>query len=159
MQYGPSLPAFRDIGKEKVNGVLYLHGCRVPQDEIGNAFEKKYRTSSDAMPAHLSGCQPYDAPMSGRPRRPSPAAPASPARSAEPQGRRPHPQHDLSRRQRRHRFIPDEQAAYAYPDQTKDPSLGMPHSSCRSRTTPTDGPDRPGAYDTAAFQMPPWIKA
>jgi branched-chain amino acid transport system substrate-binding protein len=160
MQYGPSLPAFRDIGKEKVNGVLYSTVVGVPQDEIGNAFEKKYKDKFGANAGHLSGCQPYDGAHGGRSRQRSPAAPANRQRRAEPQGRRSHPHDDLSRRQRRHPLHPDEQAAYAYPDQTKDPSLGMPHFilQIQDYTKPT-ALIAPVPYDTAAFAMPPWIKA
>ena len=43
MQYGPSIPAFRDVGKEAVNGVLYATVIAALQDEIGNDFEKRYK--------------------------------------------------------------------------------------------------------------------
>ncbi len=48
MQYGPSIPAFRDIGKQAVNGVLYATVVAALQDEIGNAFEKRYKAKFGA---------------------------------------------------------------------------------------------------------------
>ena len=39
MQYGPSIPAFREIAKEASNGVLYATVVGALQDEIGTAFE------------------------------------------------------------------------------------------------------------------------
>ena len=48
MQYGPSIPAFRDVGKEAVNGVLYATVIAALQDEIGNDFEKRYKAKFGA---------------------------------------------------------------------------------------------------------------
>jgi branched-chain amino acid transport system substrate-binding protein len=133
----------------------------VPQDEIGNAFEKKYKEKFGANAGHLSGCQPYDGAYIWA------TAAAIAGGSGEPgneeQNRK------VADRIRSMiyrgvngvtRFIPDEQAAYAYPDQTKDPSLGMPHFilQIQDHTKPT-ALIAPAPYDTAAFQMPPWIKA
>lgn len=161
MQYGPSLPAFRDIGKEKINGVLFSTVIGVPQDEIGLAFERKYKEKFGANAGHLSGCQPYDgcyvwsisAALAGGTGEPG----------NEEQNRK------VADRMRSliyrgvngvTRFIPDEQAAYAYPDQTRDPSLGMPHFilQIQDHTKPTSL-IAPSPYDTAKFLIPPWIKA
>ena len=60
MQYGPSIPAFRDIGKEAVNGVLYATVVAALHDEIGKAFEARYKAKFGPQAGHLSGCQPYD---------------------------------------------------------------------------------------------------
>lgn len=43
MQYGPSLAAFREIGKEWTNGVLYSTVIAALQDDIGQAFIKRYK--------------------------------------------------------------------------------------------------------------------
>ncbi len=58
------------------------------------------------------------------------------------------------------RFIKDEQTAYQYPTQTKDPSLGMPHQFLQIQDY-TKGPALiwPQPYDTGKFVTPPWIKA
>ena len=41
MQYGPSLAAFREIGKEATTGVLYSTVVAALQDEMGNEFGKR----------------------------------------------------------------------------------------------------------------------
>jgi len=56
MQYGPSIPAFRDIGKAAVNGVLYATVVAALQDEIGTAFEKRYKAKFGPKAGQLSGC-------------------------------------------------------------------------------------------------------
>ncbi len=57
------------------------------------------------------------------------------------------------------RFIKDEQAAYTYPTQTADSSLGMPHQFLQIQDY-TKGPGliAPAPYGTAKFMLPPWIK-
>jgi branched-chain amino acid transport system substrate-binding protein len=60
MQYGPSLAAFREIGKESVEGVVYGTVIAALQDEIGQAFEQRYKAKFGADASHLSGSQPYD---------------------------------------------------------------------------------------------------
>jgi len=161
MQYGPSLPSFRDIGKEKVDGVLYSTVIGVPRDDIGNAFEKKYKEKYGANAGHLSGCQSYDGAYIWA------TAAAIAGGSGEPGNEEQNRKVADRMRSMIYRgvcgvthFIPDEQAAYAYPDQTKDPSLGMPHFilQIQDHTKPT-ALIAPSPYDTAAFKMPPWIKA
>ena len=51
MQYGPSIPAFREIGGESVNGVIYSTVVATLPDEIGNDFTKRYveRYGEDAV--------------------------------------------------------------------------------------------------------------
>jgi branched-chain amino acid transport system substrate-binding protein len=58
------------------------------------------------------------------------------------------------------RFIPNEQAAYQYPVQTKDSSLGMPHQFLQIHDF-KKGPALigPEPYATGKFVIPPWIKA
>jgi branched-chain amino acid transport system substrate-binding protein len=57
------------------------------------------------------------------------------------------------------RFIPNEQSAYTYPTQTKDPSLGMPHQFLQIQDhTKTPVLIAPPPYETATFVLPPWIK-
>lgn len=161
MQYGPSLPAFRDIGKEAVNGVLFSTVIGVPQDEIGLAFEARYKEKFGPTAGHLSGCQPYDGAYIWA------TAAAIAGGTGEPgneeQNRK------IAARMRAMiwrgvngvtRFIPDEQAAYSYPNQTKDPSLGMPHYALQIQdyTKPT-ALIAPAPYDTQPFVLPPWIKA
>jgi branched-chain amino acid transport system substrate-binding protein len=60
MQYGPSLAAFREIGKETTNGVLYSTVIAALQDEIGQAFSKRYRDRFGPDSSPLVGAQVYD---------------------------------------------------------------------------------------------------
>ena len=161
MQYGPSIPAFRDIGKEAVNGVLYATVVAALPDEIGKAFEARYKAKFGPQAGHLSGCQPYDgcyfwataAALAGGTGEPG----------DEAQNRK------VAARMRAQifrgvngvtRFVPGEQAAYQYPAQTRDPSLGMPHQFLQIQDY-REGPAliAPAPYDTGKFTTPPWIKA
>jgi branched-chain amino acid transport system substrate-binding protein len=161
MQYGPSIPAFRDVGKQAVNGVLYATVVAALQDEIGSAFERRYKAKFGATAGHLSGCQPYDGCYIWA------AAAALAGGTGEPgndaQNRK------VADRMRSMiyrgvngvtRFIANEQTAYQYPTQTKDPSLGMPHQFLQIQDY-TKGPAliSPPPYDTGKFTTPPWIKA
>ena len=161
MQYGPSLPSFRDIGKEATNGVLYATVVGCLQDEIGNAFEARYKAKFGANAGHNSGAQSYDGAYVWA------AAAALAGGSGEPGNEDQNRKVADRMRSMIHRgvtgttqFIPDEQAAYTYRTQTKDPSLGMPHQFLQIHDY-TKGVDliAPPPYDTAKFQMPPWIKA
>jgi branched-chain amino acid transport system substrate-binding protein len=161
MQYGPSIPAFRDIGKDAVNGVLYATVVAPLQDQIGTDFEKRYKTKFGPNAGHLSGGQPYDGAYIWA------AAAAMAGGTGEPgndaQNRK------VADRMRgmiyrgvngTTRFIPNEQAAYQYPTQTKDPSLGMPHQFLQIHDF-KKGPalTGPEPYATGKFTTPPWIKA
>lgn len=159
LQYGPSVPAFREIGKEAVNGVLYGTVIAALQDEIGNDFERRYKEQFGENAGHLSGCQPYDGAYVW-------AVAASLAGGTgepynEEQNRK------VADRMRSliyrgvngvTRFKPDVQAAYSYPTQTDDPSLAMPHQFLQIQDY-TQGPlvVSPEPYTTADFVLPPWM--
>ncbi len=160
MQYGPSIPAFRDIGKAATNGIIYATVVGALQDEIGTAFEKRYKAKFGANAGHNSGAQSYDGAMVWA------TAAALAGGTGEPgnadQNRK------VADRMRSMiwrgvtgttRFIADEQAAYTYPTQTADSSLGMPHQFLQIQDF-AKGPGliAPAPYATAKFVMPPWIK-
>ena len=161
MQYGPSIPAFREIGGESVNGVIYSTVVATLPDEIGNDFTKRYveRYGEDAVA--LTAGMSYDsvhyfanaAAIAG-----GLGAPGDIEQNRKVAAQ-------LKRTIYRGvngitRFDQEIQAAVPYPDDTRDPSLGMPHQYLQI-TDHTQGPGliAPTPYDTAAFQMPPWIKA
>jgi branched-chain amino acid transport system substrate-binding protein len=161
MQYGPSIPAFRDIAKEASKGVLYATVVGALQDEIGAAFETRYKAKFGANAGHNSGAQPYDGAYVWA------TAAALAGGSGEPgndaQNRK------VADRMRSMiwrgvtgttRFIADEQSAYTYPTQVNDPSLAMPHQFLQIQD-PTKGGllVAPAPYDTAKFMLPPWMKA
>jgi len=161
MQYGPSLAAFREIGKDSTNGVLYSTVIAALQDEIGQAFIKRYKDRFGADSSPLVGAQVYDscqyyaiaAALAG----------GTGAPGDEAQNRK------ISERLRRliyrgvmgttHFFYP-EQAAIPYPDATDDPSLGMPHQYLQIQDFTKDpAMIAPPPYETAKFVLPPWWKA
>lgn len=160
MQYGPSIPAFREIAKETANGILYATLVGALQDEIGTAFEKRYKEKFGANAGHNSGAQPYDGAYVWA------TAAALAGGSGEPGN------NDQNRKVAARmsaaiwrgvtgttRFVPVENAAYSYPTQTPDPSLAMPHQFLQIQDH-TKGPAliAPAPYGTAQFVMPPWIK-
>jgi branched-chain amino acid transport system substrate-binding protein len=161
MQYGPSLPAFREIGKEATNGMLYatLIGCL--QDEIGTAFEKRYKAKFGPNAGHNSGAQSYDGAMVWA------TAAALAGGSGEPDNAEQNRKVADRMRSMIHRgvtgttrFDPAAQAAYTFPTQTNDPSLGMPHQFLQIQDF-NKGPVliAPAPYGTGKFMLPPWIKS
>lgn len=161
MQYGPSIPAFRDIAKDASKGVLYATVVGALQDEIGTDFEKRYKAKFGENAGHNSGAQSYDGAWVWA------TAAALAGGSGEPgnedQNRK------VADRMRNMiwrgvtgttRFIKDEQAAYTYPTQVKDSSLGMPHQFLQIQDPAKGGLlIAPSPYDTTKFMLPPWMKA
>lgn len=161
MQYGPSIPAFRDIGKEATNGVLYATVVGALQDEIGTAFETRYKAKFGANAGHNSGAQSYDGCHVWA------TAAALAGGSGEPgndaQNRK------IADRMRAMiwrgvtgvtRFEAEGQAAYTYPTQVKDSSLGMPHQFLQIQDHTKGGLlVAPAPYQTAKFMLPPWMKS
>lgn len=161
MQYGPSLAAFREIGEESTNGVLYSTVIAALQDDIGQAFINRYKERFGPDSSPLIGAQVYDSAHYYA------VAAALAGGTGEPgnyeQNRK------ISERLRRlvyrgvmgttHFFIP-EQAAIPYPDATNDPSLGMPHQYLQIQDYTTEPAlIAPPPYETAKFQLPPWFKS
>ncbi|WP_296745939.1 ABC transporter substrate-binding protein [Mesorhizobium sp.] len=161
MQYGPSIPAFRDIAKQAANGIIYATVVGALQDEIGTAFEKRYKAKFGPNAGHNSGAQPYDGAYVWA------TAAALAGGTGEPGN------NDQNRKVAARmsamiwrgvtgttRFMPLENAAYTYPTQVNDSSLGMPHQFLQIQDY-TKGPGliAPAPYGTTKFMMPPWIKA
>ena len=161
MQYGPSLPSFRDIGKAATNGVLYATVVGALQDEIGESFRKRYQAKFGANAGHNSGVQPYDACYLWA------TAAALAGGSGEPDDEKQNRKVADRMRALIHRgvsgtirFNPAEQTAYTYPTETNDPSLGMPHQFLQIQDHVKGGElIAPAPYDTGSFVMPPWMKA
>jgi branched-chain amino acid transport system substrate-binding protein len=161
MQYGPSLAAFREIGGEAVNGVLYSTVIASLQDEIGTDFNTRYRERFGASSSPLTAAQVYDSVNYYA------LAAAIAGGTGGPGDFKQNEQ--VANRLRRmiyrgvmgstHFFVP-EQAAIPYPDATNDPSLGMPHQYLQHQDYRREAQlIAPDPYSTAAFAMPPWIKA
>ncbi len=160
MQYGPSLAAFREIGKEAVEGVLYATVISHLQDEIASDFIARYKAKYGESSSPASGVQTYDACHLWAVAAAVAGGPGAPY-DGEAQNRR------VADQMRRlvyrgicgaYRFI--ENGAAVYPTQTKDPSLGMPHQFLQVQDhTKSPVLIAPAPYDVAEFVPPPWLKA
>lgn len=160
MQYGASLSAFRDVAGDASEGVLYATVIGALQDEIGRAFRDAYAAKFGSDASANSGGQTYQALYMY-------AIAASLAGGAgaaydEDQNRL------VADRLRElifrgpmgtYRCVKDTQSAYAYPAQTDDPSLGMPHIFSQIQDKSEDGKlVAPRPYVVADFQRPKWMK-
>jgi len=161
MQYGPSLAAFREIGKDATDGVLYSTVIGSLQDQIGQDFSKRYTAKFGASSTPAVGAQVYDsahyyavaAALAG-----GTGGPGDFDQNAK-----------IAARLRRQiyrgvvgttKFSAPEQAAIPYPDATNDPSLGMPHQYLQIQDWQSEPAlVAPSPYQTKQFKMPPWIKA
>ena len=161
MQYGPSLPAFREIGGEAVNGTLYSTVIGVLPDEFAAKFRADYLAAYGPNSAPLTGSQTYDglwhwalaAAISGGP---------GDAYDSEQNRKVAAAMNSLVYRgvNGTCRYIPGEQSAYCYPTQAADPSLAMPHQYRQHQDYRHQSVlVAPALYKTADFVMPPWIKA
>jgi branched-chain amino acid transport system substrate-binding protein len=160
MQYGPSLAAFREIGKDTTNGVLYSTVIASLQDEIGQDFNNRYKQKYGASASPLVAAQVYDSAQYY-------AVAAALAGGTSGPGE-PDQNKKVAARLRTliHRGVMGtthfnaEQGAIPYPDETLDPSLGMPHQYLQIQDyTKEPALIAPPPYETAKFVMPPWIKA
>ena len=159
MQYGPSLPAFREIGGEAVNGTLYSTVVGALPDVYGQPYWDAYYAAYGENSSPLTGSQTYDAlwhwalaaAFAGGPGDPyDPVQNRAVATSMK----------NLIHRgvNGTCRYIEGEQSAYCYPTQEQDPSLGMPHQFLQHqdyRRSPVLV--APELYKTHDFILPPWI--
>jgi branched-chain amino acid transport system substrate-binding protein len=161
MQYGPSLPAFREIGKEAVNGVIYSTVIGCLPDEFSAAYRKTYREKFGAKAAFITGSQTYD----GLWHYALSAAIAGGA--SEPNNKEQTRKVSEAMKRLIYRGVngiyhadPKGQSAFCYPTQVKDPSLGMAHQFLQHQDYRTDPKlIAPPLYAIDAMKLPPWIKA
>lgn len=160
MQYGPSLPAFREIGGENINGVIYSTVVGCLPDDFSKPFRESYRAKFGPNSAYITGSQTYDglwmwaiaAAIAGGPGEPFNKEQVSKVAAV------------MRRNVYRgvngtYRADPAGQSAYCYPTQTADPSLGMPHQFLQHQDYKTDPKlIAPALYATDTFLLPPWIK-
>ncbi|MEO1194260.1 MAG: ABC transporter substrate-binding protein [Pseudomonadota bacterium] len=159
MQYGPSLPAFREIGGEAVNGVIYSTVIGAIPDEFGRPYREKYAALYGPDAAFNIGSQTYDGLWHYA------LGAAIAGGSGEPFDKE---QNQKVARAMLNliyrgvngtcRFEVEGQAAYCYPTQISDPSLGMPHQFLQHQDY-TQQPllIAPPLYAVAPFVTPPWI--
>ncbi len=160
MQYGPSLPAFREIGGEAVNGTLYSTVIGALPDDYAAPFWENYYAAYGENSAPLTGSQTYDALWHWAL---SAAIAGGPGDAYDPEQNR---KVAGAMRKLVHRgvngtcrYIEGEQSAYCYPTQEGDPSLGMPHQFLQHQDR-RQGPKliAPDLYKTDAFVAPPWLQ-
>ncbi len=161
MQYGPSLPAFREIGKEAINGVIYSTVVGCLPDDFSKPYREKYWQKFGPNSAYITGSQTYDglwhyalsAAIAGGP--------------GEAFDREQIEKVAASMRRLIYRGMngiyrcdPEGQSGYCYPTQISDPSLGMPHQFLQHQDHTTDPKlIAPALYATDQFVLPPWFKA
>jgi branched-chain amino acid transport system substrate-binding protein len=160
MQYGPSLAAFRQIGKAATNGVLYSTVIASLQDEIGQDFNTRYKKKYGPSASPLVAAQVYD---SAHYYAVAAAIAGGTSAPGEPEQNRKVASRLLPLIHRGVMGITHfnaQQGAIPYPDVTKDPSLGMPHQFLQIQDYTTEPAlIAPPPYETSSFRMPPWIKA
>lgn len=159
MQYGPSLPAFKEIGGDAVKGVLYSTVIGCLPDDYSLAFRTKYREKFGPNAAYLTGSQTYDglwkwalsAAIAGGPGKPFDKDQMKKVAAA---------MNMLVYRGVNGicHFDPAGQSAYCYPAQTSDALLGMPHQFLQHQDLTQDPVlISPPAYAKGSFMLPPWM--
>ncbi|TPK59130.1 amino acid ABC transporter substrate-binding protein [Mesorhizobium sp. B2-4-19] len=161
LQYGASLAAFRDIAGDASEGVLYATNIGVLSGDVSKDFADKYTARYGAKASPNGGAQTYEALHLFA----QAAAMAGGVGTAyeEEQNRK------IAGRLRSTiyrgptgaiRFDQKAQQAFSYPVQTKDPSLGMAHIFSQIKKKGENGYIiSPTPYETAAFELPKWMKA
>ena len=159
MQYGPSLPAFREIGGQAVNGVIYSTVIGCLPDDFSAPFRKSYREKFGPTAAFITGSQTYDALWKWALASAIAGGPGKPFDKDQV--------HKVSTAIKElvyrgvngvQRTDPAGQSSYCYPTQVSDPSLGMPHQFLQHQDYKTDPKlIAPALYATDSFVMPPWM--
>lgn len=159
MQYGPSLPAFREIGGESINGVIYSTNAGCLPDDFSKPFRETYREKFGPNSAYITGSLTYQqlwmwataAALAGGPGEPFDKEQIAKVAAA------------MKRLIYRgvngtFRADPEGQSAYSYPGQISDPSLGLPHQFLQHQDY-TTGPKliSPPLYAETDFVLPPWL--
>lgn len=159
-QYGPILKAFTDIAQSNANGVLASILLATLRDELGLAFEKKYKAKFGANTTPSAGLQTYAmchhwaiaAALAGGPGEPGNAAQNKKVAEYIKRVTFRTPGGTMN-------FHPKYQMAMPYPDYTDDPTLGMPHLyyQIQDWTKTERALISPAPYAPDKFKLPPWM--
>lgn len=160
LQYGALHRSFADIVGQQGRGAVVGTVIGLLRDECGRRFSERYKARFGPQTTPEIGCQPYVAMHHY-------AIAAAVAGSVGDPG-----DFDSNRRiadallripyrsvagiiRYHHKW----QAAIPYPDETSDPSMGLPHLFYQLRD-PDDPPAliAPEPYADADFELPPWLK-
>jgi branched-chain amino acid transport system substrate-binding protein len=160
MQYGPSLPAFREIGGESINGVVYSTVVGCLPDDFSKPFREAYRAKFGPKSAYITGSQTYDGLWMWALAAAIAGGPGEPFKKEQTQKVAAVMRRNVYRGVNgTYRADPAGQSAYCYPTQVADPSLGMPHQFLQHQDYKTDPKlIAPPLYATDEFILPPWIK-
>ncbi len=159
MQYGPSLPVFREIGGEAINGVIYSTVIGGLPDDFAADYRAAYKEKFGETASWLTGSQTYDclwmyamaAAIAGGPGEPFDGDQARKVAGV------------LRKMVYRgvsgsFRFDQEGLVAVSYPTQVKDPSLGLPHQFLQHQDYRTEPRlIDPDLYATHEFMLPPWL--
>jgi branched-chain amino acid transport system substrate-binding protein len=160
MQYGPSLAAFREIGKAATNGVLYSTVIASLQDEIGQDFNNRYKKKYGPSASPLVAAQVFDSAHYWAVAAALAGGSGGPGELEQNRKVADRLRTLIYRGTMGITHFNAEQGAIPYPDETKDPSLGMPHQYLQIQDYTTEPAlIAPPPYETSKFKMPPWIKA
>lgn len=160
MQYGPSLPAFREIGGEAVNGVIYSTVVGCLPDDFSKPFREAYRAKFGPNSAYITGSQTYDGLWMWAIAAAIAGGPSEPFNKEQTQKVAAVLRRNVYRGVNgTYRADLAGQSAYCYPTQVADPSLGMPHQFLQHQDYKTDPKlIAPALYATDSFVLPPWFK-
>jgi branched-chain amino acid transport system substrate-binding protein len=160
MQYGPSLPAFREIGGASIDGVVYSTVVGCLPDDFSKPFREAYRAKFGPKSAYITGSQTYDGLWMWALAAAIAGGPGEPFKKEQIQKVAGVMRRNVYRGVNgTYRADPAGQSAYCYPTQVADPSLGMPHQFLQHQDYKTDPKlIAPSLYATDEFILPPWIK-
>lgn len=151
-QYGPSVPEYLELAGSAGNGVTWASVLGTLSDDLGKGYVERYRAKFGEEPGFSQGSGIYDAVhvywqaacLSG--------GDVSDRRRIAEQTKR-FPWRGV---QGGRMFDNDDQTARAFPDFTKDPSMGMPtqYVQIQNGEHQVISPD---PFASGTFQLPPWF--
>lgn len=151
LQYGPSVPGFCELAGEWSNGVTWQTTHALIEDERGKRFRQQFRDRYRTEPGSCQASGLYDATHIY-------ATAAGVAGTVDDRQRVAEATRRLVFRgvQGARVFDSEDQTARAYPDSTKDPSLGVPLQFGQIQNGENVVID-PAPYTTGEFELPPWF--
>ena len=152
-QYAPSIPQYLNLAGSAADGVLWSTVVGILQnDPVADPFQAAFTKKFNAAPGFSNAGDQYDLVHLWAQ---SAAAAGDPYDFAAV--------NEIIKNTTyrgvcgSYRFPDDYLTCYPYPDQTRDPSLGMPHLTFQIQ----NGKQvlvSPAPYTTGSFQLPPWLK-
>lgn len=148
-QYGPSVPEFLDLAGDAANGIIWATVLGLLPDPIGDDFRTRYEAKFGKQPGWANAGGVYDTTWVW-------AKSVALAGDAKNYRRVAAMTERLIHRGTTGSISFVNHAGLAYPDQTKDPSIGQPHIIVQLQ----NGEHKvisPEPYTSGEFQLPPWF--